>query len=169
MTSPIPEARAFESKPPRASAATLAHGAEKRTWFGRFLRVALEPAYYWLDLRGSDGRPSFTKVTGVTSFAFGIGLLFRLWAHFFGEHESHTGGELAFLLAFSFLVFCLPYGIAGLKTWSASRQLAGAAPALAAAAKADPERLRAQAVLDATRAKIAERRTAGGDDFEVTD
>jgi hypothetical protein len=149
---------------------TLATGGEKRSPFGRLLRFFLEPAYYWIDLKGADGRPSHMKVVGLGSFAFFLGLLFRLWAHFFTEAENggpHSTGELAFLLSFSFLVALLPYGLKGLTVWAASR-MAGAADVLAKAAEREPETLRARAELERTRAEIAGRREAGDGDYEAT-
>lgn len=156
---------------PRGSTATLATNGEKRSWFGRALRWFLEPIYWWGDFKGADGRPSYFKLMGTASFIYGLVLLFRLWSHYFAEIEgakTHPGtGELAFLLAFSFLVFYLPYGIKGLALYAQSRG-AGAADALTKAAEREPETLRAQAVLEQTRATIAERRAAADGDYEAT-
>jgi hypothetical protein len=151
----------------------MAPGGEKRTWFGRLLRFFLEPTYYWLDLKGADGRPSFMKVAGLTSFVLGAVLLVRLWAHYFHVAESteHTPpgqGELAFLLAFSFMVFLLPYGLKGLQVWAATRG-GGTVDVMKEAAIREPDRLRAQAELEKVRADIADRRAKTGGDFEVTE
>lgn len=159
----------------RGSSETMAPGSEKRTWFGRLLRTFLEPIYYWLDLKsaGHDGvaRPSYIKVAGLTSFVLGSVLLVRLWSHYFYEAEvghDHPGqGELAFLLAFSFLVFLLPYGLKGLQVWAATRG-GGTVDVMREAAIREPERLRAQAELEKTRADIAERRQKAGGDYEAT-
>lgn len=155
----------------RTSSETLAPGGEKRSWFGRLLRAYLEPIYYWLDLKGADARPSFVKVAGMTSFALGAVLLVRLWSHYFHEAENRGGhpgqGELGFLLAFSFLVFLLPYGLKGLQVWAATRG-GGTVDVMREAAIKEPERLRAQAELEKVRADIADRRAKGGDDYEVT-
>lgn len=161
---------------PRESARTLASGSERRTWFGRLIRFILEPVYFWLDLRGPDGRPSHSKIFGTISFGLGIGLLFRLWTHFFSEAEAvlptggrapHPAGELGFLLAFSFLVFVLPYSLRGLNLWAATRA-GGATDVLRKAADREPERIRAQAEFDRTQAAIAERRAQGGGDYEAS-
>ena len=156
--------------PARSSLPTLGPGSEKRTVLGRALRVVLEPCFYWGDWRGADGRPSFTKVSGMLSFAFGVSLLLRLWSHWFRESANgfHPGAtELGFLLAFSFLVFCLPWGIKGLTVWGQTRA-AGLADALAKAAEREPETVKARAELERVRAEIAARRKAGDDEYEVT-
>ena len=175
MTSP---GAAGRGTPARGSSGgrTLDEGGERRSWFGRLLRVFLEPVYFWLDLRGRDRRPSHTKIFGSVSFALGIGLLFRLWAHFFSEAEAvlpsgirapHPAGELGFLLAFSFLVFALPYGLRGLNLWAMTRG-GGTADVLRKAAEREPDRIRAQAELERSVAAIAERRRQGGGDYEAS-
>lgn len=149
---------------------TMAAGGEKRSAFGRFLRWFLEPVYYWVDLKGPDRRPSFTKLVGLLSFVYGLVLLFRLWGHYFhrADNGGHPGtGELGFLLAFSFLVFLLPYGIKGLSVWAATRG-GGSLDLLKSVADREPERLTAQATLERARAEIGERRRQGGGDHEVT-
>jgi hypothetical protein len=156
----------------RGSGATLADGGEKRSGFGRFLRYFLEPMYYWLDLKGADGRPSFIKVFGLISFALGAALLVRLWARYFQEAAAggvaHPGqGELAFLLAFSFMVFLLPYGLKGLQVWALTRS-GGTIDVMREVAIREPEKLRAQAELEKVRADIASRRAQGDGDFEAT-
>lgn len=169
MTGPILERR-DAARP--SGPATLANGAEKRTWFGRLLRLFLEPIYYWLNLKGPDGRPSYSKVMGTISFVFGMGLLFRLWSHYFAEAETvghaHPGmGELGFLLGFSSLVFGLPYGLKWLTTWSATQGMAAQAT-LHMASQHEAARIDAQANLEKVRADIADRRRAAGGDYEAT-
>jgi len=160
----------------RPSGGTLTTGSEKRTWFGRLLRLFLEPIYYWLDLKsvGHDhiARPSYLKVAGLTSFVLGSILLIRLWTHYFyeaeGGHGEHPGqGELAFLLAFSFMVFLLPYGLKGLQVWAQTRG-GGTVDVMREATIREPERLRAQAELEKVRADIEDRRAKGGGDYEIT-
>ncbi len=161
----------------RESGGTLANGGEKRSWFGRLLRFFLEPVYYWLDLKsvGHDrvARPSYIKVAGLASFLLGCGLLVRLWGNYFQRIEAGkewirpTTGELGFLLAFSFLIFLLPHGLKGLQVWAQTRG-GSTLDVLHEAATREPERLRAQAELEKTRAAIAERR-AQGDGYEVTE
>lgn len=161
----------------RDSSPTIALGGEKRGYFGLFLRYFLEPLYYWLDLKsiGHDGiaRPSYIKISGLTSFLLGSLLLVRLWLHYFHEAEAgkewaHPGqGELAFLLSFSFMVFLLPYGLKGLQVWADTRG-GGTVDVMREAAIREPDRLRAQAELEKVRADIEARRKATGGDFEVT-
>jgi len=79
-----------------------------------------------------------------------------------GLRPEH-GAELGFLLAFAFLVFAMPFGLAGYKAAAASRVGAAAATAVGVSSAAHSE---ARAEIGS--AAIAKRRTQGGD-FEISE
>lgn len=103
-------------------------GVNKRTWLGRFLRVAVDPfidyIYYRLDLNGFNGKPSHSKV--LSTVAFGIGCVGIIT---FGpvilqlckDEKAGCYMALGFFLAYAAFVFALPFGLAGYKTWAATK------------------------------------------------
>lgn len=149
------------SAPPSAVNRGLGHkpgGAEARTLWSQLCRYWLPPIYYFLDLNDRTGRPNHGKVLSTVAFFLGcVGIVAAGTGVLREDSIKGHASELAWILAYSALVFSLPFGLSGFKVW-ASTKGGGTTEALARIGVADLQ----------TSAEVAARRAQGGGDFEVT-
>lgn len=91
----------------------------------RFLRWAIDPwmdwLAYWLDLKGRNGRPDHGKVLSTFAFFLGCTGIVASSSYLLIEKPSSPESMLAFILAYSALVFSLPFGLAGFKVWATTK------------------------------------------------
>lgn len=95
-------------------------GADRRTRWGRLWRYVLGPPLYYFDCRGPDGRPAHAKVLSTCAFFVGlvwVGFLLHHLLHLLAAEKPVPGWMATLILAFASLVFGLPYGLDGYKTW----------------------------------------------------
>lgn len=90
---------------------------QRRTWWGRAWRYVLAPPFYWFDILDNQRRPSHSKL--MWSVAFGVAIVVGLYATVmvFGDRDTPTATELAFVLGYWTLTFALAGGLDGFKTW----------------------------------------------------
>lgn len=132
---------AVREKVQRAAAGVLVdEDAKRRTWWGRTCRYWLSPTLYWLDCLDEKRRPSHSKILATIAFLYGLHWTGRtlttvivVWLE---QGKAPPAWLFAFVLAFSSLVFALPYGLNGLKAWLVTRG-GGTVQAFERAAEAD--------------------------------
>jgi hypothetical protein len=135
----------------------LAIGVRRRRLVNRVLRSTTDPflewLFHWLDLNDRSGQPNHSKILSTFAFFLGCaGVVASSW--YLLMHETTSVATFGFILAYSALVFSLPFGLAGFKVW-ASTKGGGTVEAEAQVATAEI-------------AAIAARRQQGGD-YEVTE
>jgi len=123
----------------------------------------LGPLYYWLDLYDVNRRPSHSKIKTTSVLAVAVILTIAVATYTF-----RTGGSVLALFGYIVLVVFASYGLAGLKIWAYTKG-GGVSETLTATATAEPERLKAQAALEQTRADIQARRDSTGGEYEPTE
>jgi hypothetical protein len=96
---------------------TPAIGDEHRTHWGGFLRYALGPIFYWCGLLDENGHPDHDKLMWTVVFSLDLGLQGYLVRHIISDHDTPTGLELSFILAFATLTAALAGGMRSFKAY----------------------------------------------------
>jgi hypothetical protein len=130
---------------------------DHRRWQNRLLRWIVDPwmdwLYWRLDLNNRLGHPDHGKVLSTFAFFLGCaGIVASSW--YLLEHELTSVAAFGFILAYSALVFSMPFGLSGFKVWATTK---GGGTVDAASAIATTT----------INADVAARRQQGGD-HEVT-